>query len=79
MIVNINTQSRDVPTQIGARFAVTWGNSKDLLLPLGWRELPDDYPPIADGYVRCSGPTAVDLDGENGTWQVYDRLRSVHT
>ena len=61
-MININTQSTEVPNIIGA----TWNPDKEMLLANGWRDYdPSSVPPIPDGYERLvsvwiKDPTEVD-------------------
>ena len=71
---NVNDNNTAIPSRIGDRDSVTWDNSQDILVPMGWR-LMQDPPGLASGYVRVSC-TPVDVDGFNGRWEVVDRLES---
>lgn len=51
--ININTQETVIPSRIGNRDNVTWENSLDLLIGLGWRIQPV-LPLVMEGFERLS-------------------------
>lgn len=67
---NIITQQEGIPTTIGNTCNVSWGNSREMLKQLGWRQMPT-IPEIQEGYTRIS-IQAIEEDGENGKWEVED-------
>lgn len=67
-MINIHTQSREVPNRIGG----TYNPTVEMLRTEGWREEPE-LPPIADGYER--GPvTYVEGDGVTAQAVYQDTL-----
>jgi len=72
---NIYTQETVIPSRIGNRDNVTWENSQDILLPAGWRVMPEP-PEVAEGYTRIFSATPIEGDGINGQWLCVDRLTS---
>ena len=71
-MININTQSNIIPTQIGQTFNITEENSRELLLSLGWRDEVIE-PILEEGYTRIS-KRFIEDDGQKGKWEVVDKL-----
>jgi hypothetical protein len=71
-MVNLGNQSQEVPNQIGGKFCITIENSRDFLISLGWRFIPE-LPIIEEGYER-SEIIYIEGDGETAQAVYQDTL-----